>query len=144
MAVLQFPIDETSGLEMRVAYYEPTPYCETVRFRNDSMRPVYVESHALIRGSEFVAARLIGPDEDDVYSVEVELRETAARKIGDLAKRRRTVGLAVFKWGEAMQLIQAVRGISGRTLAWHGFLTEGEAREMLNLFGPVADAPPSA
>jgi hypothetical protein len=129
---------------MRIAYHEPTPDCETVRFRNHGLLPVFVEPYALIRGTEFVAARLIGPDEDDVYSVEVELRETASRKISDLAKRSRTIGLAVFRWGEPIQLIQAVRGISGRTLAWHGFLSEDEAREMLDLFGPVASVPPGA
>jgi hypothetical protein len=102
---------------------------------------VFVEPHAYIRGSEFVAARLAGPDEAGYLSVEVELRETAARKIDRLAKSSESIGLGVFKRGQPVQLIQAVRGVSGRNLAWYGFENEQKARAVLALFGAVAVVP---
>jgi hypothetical protein len=124
---------------MRVAHHEKTAGCDVVDFPNQGLLPAFVEQRALIRGNEFVAARLTGPDVDGVFSVEVELRETAARKIDELSRRPKVTGLGVFKRGQPIQLIQAVNGISGRILAWYGFRTEEEARVMLDLFGAVAD-----
>jgi hypothetical protein len=139
--LLEFPLDETSGLELRIAHRGQAAGCDTVRFPNQALLPVFVEPHAYIRGNEFVAARLTGPDEAGYFSVEVELRETAARKIDKLAKSPQSVGLGVFRRGQAVQLIQAVRGVSGRNLAWYGFENEEKARAILALFGSVAVVP---
>jgi hypothetical protein len=135
--LLEFPLDATSGLELRIAHRRQTAGCDTVRFPNQALLPALVELHAYIRGNEFVAARLAGPDKDGYFSVEVELRETAARKIDRLAKRQEPIGLGVFRRGQAIQLIQAVRGISGRNLAWYGFEDEQKARAVLAMFGAV-------
>jgi hypothetical protein len=139
--LLEFPLDATSGLELRIAHHKPTVGCDPVRFPNQSLVPVFIEPHAYIRGSEFVSARLAGPDELKRYYLELELRETAARKIEKLAKRTETTGLGVFRRGQPVQLIQAVRGISGRTLAWYGLETEDEAKALLARFGALAETP---
>ena len=139
--LLEFPLDETSGLELRIAHRAHTAGCEAVRSPNQALLPVFVEPHAYIRGNEFVAARLVGPDEAGYFSVEVELRETGAKKIDRLANSPEPVGLGVYRRGQAVKLIQAVRGISGRNLAWYGFENKPEATAVLALFGAVATAP---
>jgi hypothetical protein len=122
--LLEFPLDATSGLEMRIAHGNQTTGCDAMHFPNQGLLPVFVEPHAYIRGNEFVAARLAGPDKYGSYSVELEVREAAAEKIDRLAKSREPKGLGVFRRGQAVQLIQRVRGISGRKLEWHGFDSE--------------------
>src|SRR5581483_3339527 len=99
MILLEFPFDATSGLELRVAHRNETPGCTAVAFPNQRLLPVFVEPHAYIRGNEFVSARLAGPDEAGYFSVEVEVRETAARKINKLAKKSERVGMGVFRHG---------------------------------------------
>jgi hypothetical protein len=138
-ALIEFPIDATGGLELRIAHLERTDGCDAICFPNQSKLPAYIERHAYIRGNEFVAARLVGPDSDGYYSVQLEVRESAAKKIDDLAKRKPNMGLGVFRRGEPVQLIHAVRGISGRTLSWHGFEAEQEARAMLEVLGGIAN-----
>ena len=138
-ALAEFPLDATSGLELRIAHLNKTLGCDAVRFPNQSALPAYVERNAYIRGNEFVAARLVGPDIDGYYSVELEVRQSAAKKIDDLAKTNGAAGLGVFRRGEPVQLIQAVRGISGRTLSWHGFESQQAARMMLDMFGALAN-----
>lgn len=139
-AILEFPVDATSGLEFRVAHHSPVSGCEAIHFPNQGLLPAYIEQYSYIRGNEFIAARLVGPDDDGYYSVEVELRETAAKKINQLAMMPRVTGLGVFKRGEPVQLIQVVHGISGRVLVWHGFENEQEAKVILDIFGSVAAA----
>ncbi len=139
--LLDFPCDATRGLELRIAHRTKTAGCEAVRFPNQSFLQVFVEPHAYIRGNEFLGARLVGPDKAGYFSVEVELRTSAARKIDRLAKRQEPVGLGVFRRSQAVELIQAVRGVSGRRLAWYGFENEVKARMVLALFGAVADVP---
>jgi hypothetical protein len=142
--LVEFPLDATSGLELRIAHRKETAGCDAVRFPNQTMLPVFVEPYALIRGNEFVAARLAGPDKYGRHSVDLVLRETAANKIDRLAKSPEPVGLGVFRHGQAVQLIQTVHGISGRNLAWYGFEDEHKARAILALFGAVADVPNEA
>ena len=139
--LLEFPLDATSGLVLRIAHRKQTAGCAAVRFPNQALLPVFVEPRAYIRGNECVAARLVGPDKGGYFSVEVELRESAAKKIDRLAKSQEPTGLGVFRRGQAVQLIHAVRGISGRNLAWYGFENEQEARAVLAMFGAVADVP---
>jgi hypothetical protein len=139
--VVEFPLDATSGLELRIAHSKETAACDAVRFPNQQLLPAFVEPHAYIRGNEFVAARLIGPDQHGYFSVQIQLREAAARRIDKLAKRSERCELGVFRRGQPVQLIQAVHGISGRHLAWYGFETEQKARAILDMFGSVADRP---
>ena len=139
--LLEFPLDETSSWNYASRTAGIPLVARPCDFPIRRYLPVFVEPHAYIRGNEFVAARLVGPDEAGYFSVEVELRETAAKKIDRLAKSPESVGLGVYRRGQAVKLIQAVRGISGRNLAWYGFENKPEAMAVLALFGGVATAP---
>jgi hypothetical protein len=138
MTLLEYPLDKTNGLELRIAHTKQVVGCDAVRFPNQRLLPVFVEPHAFVRGNAFLAARLIGPDTDGRFAIELQLRQSAVLKINRFAKNSHGAGLGVFKNGEPMQLIQAVRQIDGQSLIWYDFDTENSAREILDLFDPVA------
>jgi len=134
--IFEFPIDLTSGLEMRIAHRKSAEGREPMSFPNQRL-PVYVEATAYIRGNELVSARLASFRRVwDGFSVELKLRRSAVDKMNALAARSELPKLGVFKRGAPVMLIQAVYAIPADVLVWTGFPTEQKAREMLDsLFG---------
>lgn len=101
-----------------------------MNFPNQRLR-VYVESQGYIRGNEFLAAKLVGPDPIWNFSVEVKIRESAVKKINALAGRADLPKLGVFKRGIPVLLIQGIHRIPGDVISWTGFDSEKSARSML-------------
>lgn len=93
--------------------------------------PVYVESQGYIRGNEFIAAKLVGPQHALDFCVEVKMRKSAVTKINALAGRADLPNLGVFKRGVPVLLIQGIHRIPGNVIAWSGFESEKSARSML-------------